>query len=140
MTKEASPDKAIAKAPERRVRRTPISGHRNILTVTGKEAGYEYRFVNDTGDRVESFKEDGWEVVPSKDVRIGDKRVGAPTTTGSAAEASVGQGQKAVLMRIKEEWYDDDQAAKQAHVQQTEEAMKEKALDGTYGKFELTRT
>lgn len=137
--KEASPDKAIAKAPERRVRRTPISGHRNVLTVVGKEAGYQYRFVNDAGDRVESFKEDGWEVVPAKDVRIGDKRVGAPTTTGSAAEASVGQGQKAVLMRIKQEWYDEDQAAKQAHVQQTEEAMKEKALDGTYGKFEVTR-
>jgi hypothetical protein len=134
MTKEA-----IAKTPERRVRRTPINGRRNVLTVVGKDPDYEYRFVNDTGDRVEQFKEDGWEVVAQDKVRIGDKRVGAASAPGSIAEASVGGGQKAILMRIRKDWYEEDQALKQAHVNRTEEATREKALDGTYGKLELSR-
>ena len=136
----ANQKEAIAKAPERRVRRSSISGHRNVLTVAGKEAGYEYRFVNNTGDRVASFEDDGWEVVPAEAVRIGDKRVGSATPTGTAAEASVGQGQKSILMRIREDWFKEDQEAKQAHVNRTEEAMRDKALDGTYGKFEISRS
>lgn len=133
-----SQKEAIAKTPERRVRRTPI-GKRNVLSVVGKEAGYEYRFVNDTGDRVETFKENGWEVVPNKGVRIGDKRVSAATPEGSIAKASVGDGIQAVLMRIPTEYYEEDQAAKQALVNASEEATRQKALDGTYGKLELTR-
>lgn len=133
-----SQKEAIAKAPERRVRRNPI-GQRNVLSVLGKEAGYEYRFVNDTGDRVESFKENGWEVVQNKDVRIGDKRIEQTKADGSIAQASVGGGMKAVLMRIREDWYQEDQAAKQAHVNASEEAMRQKALDGTYGDLKITR-
>jgi hypothetical protein len=136
-----SDKEAIAKAPARRVRRTPI-GRRNVLTVSGKEAGYEYRFVNDEGDRVQEFLDNGWEVVPQNDsLRIGDKRLNAPTgSEGTAAVASVGQGQKAFLLRIRDEYYKEDQAAKQAHVDATEAATKEKALDGNYGKLEITRS
>lgn len=134
-----SQKEAIAKAPERRVRRTPL-GRRNVLTAAGKEPGYEYRFVNDSGDRVALFQEAGWEIVPAKNVRIGDKRVGAPTADGSAATASVGGGTKAYLMRQREDWYAEDQAAKQAYVNATEEATKEKALDGNYGDLKITRS
>jgi hypothetical protein len=133
MTKEA-----IAKAPERRVRRTPV-GQRQILSVSGKDPNYEYRFVNDTGDRVQDFLDNGWEKVPAKNVRVGDKRVNSPTPEGTDATASVGRGQKAYLLRIKKDWYEEDQAAKQAQVNSTEEAMREQALDGTYGKLELGR-
>ena len=44
-------EKTAPVAQRGRVKRTPING-RNILNVTGKEPGYEYRFVNDVGDRV----------------------------------------------------------------------------------------
>jgi hypothetical protein len=133
MTKEA-----IAKAPERRVRRTPINT-RNVLTVSGMEPGYVYRFVNDTGERVQAFQENGWEKVPAKDVRVGDKRIGQATSEGSDATASVGGGMKAYVLRIKKEWFDEDKAAKQALVNKTEEATRQQALDGTYGKLELSR-
>lgn len=132
----ANQKEAIAKAPERRVRRTPI-GQRNVLTVAGKEPGYEYRFVNDAGDRVQEFLDNGWEVVQSSNVSIGDKRLGNPTSEGSAAVASVGQGMKAVVMRIKDEYYQEDQAAKQAYVQKTEDAIRGEALDGTYGTLDI---
>jgi len=134
MTKEA-----IAKAPERRTRRTPVEG-RNILTVSGKEEGYDYRFVNDTGDRVQAFLDNGWEKVPAKNVRVGDKRLGVPGTEGSDAMASVGQGTKAYVLRIRSDWYAEDQAAKQAKVNASEEATRQQALDGTYGKLDVTRS
>lgn len=127
---------AIAKAPERRVRRTPI-GQRNVLTLSGKEPGYVYRFVNDVGDRIQEFIDNGYEVVKGSKVSIGDKRLGTASAEGSAAQAAVGQGTKAIAMRIREDWYQEDQAAKQAYVKQTEDAMKGEALDGTYGKLDL---
>lgn len=135
MTKEKE---AIAKAPERRPRRTPI-GTRQILSVMGKDPDYEYRFVNDTGDRVQAFLDNGWEKTPAKSVRVGDKRVNSPTPEGSDTVASVGGGQKSFLLRIKKDWYEEDQAAKQDAVNATEEATREQALNGTYGKLDIGR-
>ena len=129
---------AIAKAPSGRVQRTPV-GTRNVLTVSGKDPSYEYRIINDSGDRVQEFLDAGYELVEKDSVRVGDKRVNAATAEGSKAHLSVGQGQKAFVVRIKKEWYQEDQARKQAHVNQLEEATKAKALDGTYGKLEITR-
>ena len=128
----------IAKAPAGRVRRTPV-GRRNVLTVSGKEPGYVYRIVNDQGDRIQQFLQAGYEFVEQKDVQVGDTRIGNPSATGSNAEAMVGGGKRAYVMRIKQEWYDEDQASKQAHVDATEAATKEKALDGNYGKLEISR-
>lgn len=133
-----SEKEVIAKAPITRVRRNPV-GQRNILTVAGKEPGYDYRFVNDEGDRVQEFLDNGWEIVEKKTVRIGDKRVGQAAPEGSAATASVGQGKTAFVLRIREEWKKEDDVAKQALVDASEQAMKEKALDGTYGKLEIGR-
>jgi hypothetical protein len=128
----------IAKAPERRVRRTPV-GRRNVLTISGKEPGYEYRIVNDDSDRVQEFLDNGWEVVERDSIRIGDKRIGQGTGEGTAAEVSVGQGMKAFVLRIKEEWYKEDQAAKQAQVTATEAATKADALNGTYGELKISK-
>jgi hypothetical protein len=133
MTKEA-----IAKSPSGRVRRTPV-GVRNVLTVGGKDPAFEYRIVNDTGDRVEQFRAAGYEVVSAKDVTVGDRRVNAASAEGSAASVSVGAGVKGVVMRINKEWYAEDQARKQADVAQTEAATKADALNGTYGKLDISR-
>lgn len=129
---------AIAKSPSGRVRRTPV-GVRNVLTVGGKDPAYEYRIVNDTGDRVEQFKSAGYEVVSAKDVTVGDRRVNAASAEGSSATVSVGGGSKAVVMRIKKEWYEEDQVRKQSDVDQTEAATKADALKGTYGKLDISR-
>lgn len=129
---------AIAKSPSGRVRRTPV-GVRNVLTVSGKEAGYEYRIVNDTGDRVEQFKAAGYEVVSAKDVTVGDRRVSAASAEGTAATVSVGGGTKGVVMRIPKEWYDEDQARKQSDIDALEASTKADALNGTYGKFDVSR-
>jgi hypothetical protein len=128
----------IAKAPERRIRRTSL-GARQILALANKEPGYEYRFVNDSADRVQRFLDAGWEMVSAEDVRIGDKRVNSPSPEGSHAVASVGQGMKAYVLRIKDEWYEEDQAAKQAQVNAIEDSTRAEALNGTYGTLEISR-
>ena len=127
-----------SKAPSGRVSRTPI-GTRNILTVKGKDPNYVYRHVNDMDDRISMFQEAGYELVQDESVVVGDKRVNAASSLGSAKAVSVGQGTKAYLMRIKRDWYEEDQAKKLSNVADIERATKEKALDGTYGDLKLSR-
>jgi hypothetical protein len=124
-----------------RTKRTPVNG-RNILTVSGKEPGYVYRVVNDQGDRIQQFLDAGYEIVAAKDVRVGDRRVDTATPEGSNAQVVVDKsnGQKAVVLRVKEEWYKEDQAAKQTFVNDQESTIT-KNLSGKadYGQVKLGR-
>jgi len=129
---------AISKAPSGRVTRTPVS-QRNILTVKGKDPNYEYRVVNDVDDRIAQFIEGGYELVEDNSHDVGDKRVSQGTSVGSKKVFSVGGGTKGYLMRIKKEWYQEDQDRKQRFVNQQEASIKEKALDGNYGSLEIKR-
>lgn len=129
---------AIAKSPSGRVRRTPV-GARNVLTVGGKHPDFEYRIVNDEGDRVEQFKAAGYDVVSASDVTVGDRRINAATSEGTTAQVSVGGGMKAVVMRIKKEWYEEDQAAKITSIAASEAATKTEALKGNYGSLDINR-
>lgn len=130
------------KARSERAKRTPING-RNVLGASGKEPGYRYRFVNDMGDRVETFKERGWELVDSASVKLGDRRVDLGSNLGSKAQVSVDKsGGKAFLMRIPEDWYLEDQAEKARSIAEQELAMKQQALANNElktGKLEITR-
>ena len=129
----------MAKTKERPVR-IPVSGERNILTVVGKDPNYVYRWVNDAeaGMRIDRFKAGGWEVVEKEAVKVGDKVVDQGTGVGSVTTRYVGQGTTAVLMRIPKEWYDEDQEAKQAKLDEIDDAMRAEALaPGSYGSLSL---
>lgn len=128
MSRELTP-----KSPSGRVKRTPITV-RNRLAVRDQDPNYHYRIVNDIEDRIEQFKEQGYEPVNAGPV--GDKRVDTSTGLGSVPTFSVGQGTKAVVMRIKKEWYAEDQEAKDARVNATEETMRQDAKKAAdYGSF-----
>lgn len=121
-------------------KRTPING-RNVLTVTGKEPGYTYRVVNDVGDRIQQFLDAGYELVESAAVKVGDRRVDNASAEGSKAQVSVGKtGEKAFVMRIKDEWYKEDQQAKAAEVDKLEQSIT-KNLTGKadYGSVKVDR-
>jgi len=131
------PNSTVASA---RPKRTPLS-QRNRLSVRNQEPGYHYRIVNanleNDPDRIQSFIDQGYELVPRDKVgTVGDKRVDGATPLGSSSEISVGQGTKAVVMRIREDWYKEDQAAKQALVDSTEQTMRK---DADYGKVEFSK-
>jgi hypothetical protein len=126
---------------KRTTRRTPINGVRNVLTVQGKDPDFEYRIVNDEGDRVAQFESMGYEVVTDQNVKVGDRRIANPTKEGSPVQVSVGGGVKGYVMRIKKDWYAEDQASKQSRVNETEEAMKKDARkNADYGKLDISQS
>lgn len=127
-------------AKKRTRKRVPISGARNILTVQGKEPGFEYRIVNDDGDRISTMEERGYEVVTDTSIKVGDRRIANPTQQGSPVRVSVGGGVQGVLMRIPKEWYEEDQAAKAAQVNELEATTKKEAqANSDYGKIKISK-
>jgi len=110
-----------------RVRRTPI-GQRNKLAVKDQDPNYHYRIVNVTNDRVEQFIEQGYEIVPT--TKVGDKRVDSPSSLGSATEVPVGNGVKAIVMRQRKDWYEEDQRTKQKSIDDLEATMNQAAKRG----------
>ena len=135
MTKQTTPSVASA-----RPRRSPLAA-KSVLSVRNKEDGYFYRIVNTNlekdPERVERLIERGYEIVPKdKSGPIGDKRVDAPSAPGSASTLSVGQGTKAVLMRIPMEYKLEDDAIKQQAVDDMEQSMRRPA-NADYGKLTI---
>jgi hypothetical protein len=83
------------------------------------------------------MKEAGYEIVPrAASGKLGDDRVDNASSMGSAAEISVGQGTKAILMRQRKEFYDQDQATKQAEIDAIERTMKRESKSD-YGTLEV---
>jgi hypothetical protein len=126
------------KPKTQRARRTTLAD-RSPLHVTNKDPQREYRIVNDTGDRISMFIERGWRIEVDPNMKVGERRLGTPSKEGSPQQVSVGGAQKAYVMSIEKEYYDEDFKAKQDDVDETERIIKEKALDGTYGKLEINR-
>jgi hypothetical protein len=114
-------------AQVKRVRRTPLNV-RNRLSIANRDPNKHYRIVNVKDDRIEQFKEQGYEI--EHGVQVGDRRADAPSVLGSASEISVGQGVRAVLMSIPKEYFEEDQAAKQGQIDELEGSMKSDAARG----------
>lgn len=117
----------ITRKQSQRPTRTPINGTRNVLKIKGQEAGYMYRVVNDEGDRIAELEAAGYELVKDKSIQVGDRRVANPTQEGSPVKVSVGKGVQGYVMRIREDWYKEDQAKKLAPVNELEAQMKRDA-------------
>lgn len=141
----ASTTAKVAAKPSRPTRAPVRMGGRNVTTVSGKEPGWSYRIVNDVGDRIEELKARGYEVV-THDVSIGDRRVASAKGVGTPATLKVGGGITGVLMRIPQEFKDEDDKVKQAEVDKMEEAIKGRVnpatgqTSGDYGKVEISKS
>ena len=125
---------------ERKKIRIPIST-RNILKAPVRK-GFHRRFFNDVDDRIARAEDAGYNFVKG-DVPTGDKSVGDGSKKGSCVTKSVGGGRVAYLMEIPQEYYDEDQKAKQDEIDETERGMitnigtKEAGTDGRYGKIAI---
>ena len=112
---------------------------RGPQTINGdKDPNYVYRFVNDTGSRIANFQSAGYEFVEDKDLVVGDSRVFDPSDIGSGKRVTSNDGTVSYLMRTKKEYYDEDQASKAALIDETEQAMKQEATKGMYGKLNIS--
>ena len=119
-----------------RPKRVPL-GQRNRINIRNKDPNYVYRVVNDIDDNIAVRQAQGYEIVPADEAgQVGDRRVDNPSTLGSSTHFSVGQGTMAVVMRIPREYYEEDQASKQAKL---DEIDKQIVRDADYGQVRLTK-
>lgn len=128
-------------AETKRVRRTPINGTRNkIPVIKNPDPDYVYRYVYDSpnDDRIAEMLERDYEVADSNKTQVVQtKRVADPSALGSQVTVPSGSN-KLVLMRIKKEYFEEDQKAKMEHVNSMESTMNA-PVEGSYGKVEITR-
>ena len=114
---------------------------RNKLTVQGRDENFVYRWVNSddykNAGRIEKFLQMGYTFVNEEDVTAAEQEDAKASNLGSHLGRPVGHGTRAVLMKIPKEFYEEDQAEKQAEVDATEKGMVDKELianaDGLYG-------
>lgn len=116
-----------------RPKRVPIAG-RSRLAIRNRDPNYHYRIVNvnleSDPDRVSNLIEQGYEIVENPG-KVGDNQVDNPSALGSASQISVGQGTKAIVMRIRKDWFQEDQALKQLEVDKTEQHADKRADYGS---------
>jgi hypothetical protein len=121
-----------------RVARKPLT-QRGPQAIAGEvDKDFSYRFVNDTGSRIHNFQAAGYELVTGDDLAVGDNRVSDASDLGSAKRVISNDGTTSYLMRIKKDWYEEDQATKAAALKEQEAAMKQEASSGMYGKLNIT--
>lgn len=129
--------RAEAISQERRRRNTnALAGHRQRLAIREElDPDFTYRWVNDDGTRMHDLTvNDDWEIVEN---RSGTMK---PDGTGMGAEVAVpvGRGEngrplRAVLLRKRKDWYDDDERAKQRRIDDVEAGLKVGAVPGADG-------
>jgi hypothetical protein len=121
--------------------RVPLHEQRDQLTVEGRDPNFVYRWVNDVEDRIAKMKLAGYVVEEKKNVEVGDPALETKqTSTSSIVEKNVGGRTKAILMKQRKDWYDEDQTAKQRQVDESEAAMhRDNESRSDYGKVEIHR-
>lgn len=118
-------------SPQKKRERRPINGHRTILEVRGKEPGFHYAWIGD--DKVYAATEGGFEYV-THPVEVGSKRIDVSQMQGTKISRNLGGGLVGYLMRIPQDWYDEDMAAEQERVNEQERArVKDSSSDGLSG-------
>lgn len=121
----------MALAPTKRPKRTPL-GARARLSFGKQDPNFVYRVINDQDDRLLQAQEAGYEFVIG-DEKLGDTRVAEGGAIDSRISKPVGNNTRGYLMRIPKEFYEEDQAAKAARIDETEKAMKPDKSKGQYG-------
>jgi hypothetical protein len=131
----------VAETASARPKRIPV-GDRPKLAVVGKDPNYEYRWVNDTPGRIAMFKQGGWEICTNQEVDVGNFRAEDNSGEGSLACQVVdgGTGLKAYVMKIKKEWFLEDQKEREKENARLEDTLRPNYNDGEYGKIVIDRS
>ena len=129
-------------AKRRTIQKRQGNDTRNVLTVHGIKDNdeYVYRFVNDTGDRIQRLWSEGYEFVDKAGKIVGDTTVESARGTDSLMKKGVGQGVTAYLMKIPRELYEEYQAQKEERNRAVDEQIKRSGREqGAYGSIETSR-
>lgn len=128
---------------EGRQRRVPLGAPELKLSVPQAEddKDHVYRFINDTTGRLQRAVAGGWEYVEDS-MFVGSGSESGDSDADSRISRVVGKQANgepliAYLMKIKREWYEEDQDKKQSAIDEVENTIKhghfnEKAEDARY--------
>lgn len=110
------------------------------LYIPNPPAGYVLRFVEDRSENGASITKrlaNDWEFVTTEDdIQISEGYVFTHGQFGGCYRIPAGKNSLnwLYLMKIREEWYEEDQAAKQARIDKSEKGLfKVDKTDGEYG-------
>lgn len=120
--------------------RPPVNGRGDVLTLDVKsndKEDYVYRVFNDKGTRIARYKQYGWEPCSVDEVTIGTRNtIGAGDVASVTVDSS--DGTQGIVMKIRKDWYDEDQKAKANAIDKTERAITgESENEGNYGKVSI---
>ncbi len=126
--------------------RIPVSSNRSPLLYRNLDTkNYFHKWVIDKDDRIAKFLEGGYEFVEAVNKKVGESTVESQSQDlqGTRVSKAAGYGGlRLYLMRIKKEWYDEDQAVKQREIDELEATMRP-AKSGSasidYGKVSFSR-
>jgi hypothetical protein len=112
-----------ASRPTRKTTLADAHGHAK-LGVVNPEPGYKYYVENDDGDKIAKRQSLGWEVVESGNEAGTYMGAINPKEVGTAVQTTVNPwGTKGVLMKQREEWWQEDQDFKAKQIDKSEEAL-----------------
>jgi hypothetical protein len=113
---------------EERKKRIPLGAQRVKGSVRYKDPKFVYRWMNDLPGRLDMALDGGYTFVRKEGVEIGDTGT-KNTNLGSmvsqyAGRDESGQAFNRYLMRIKKEWWDEDQRAKSDEIDNVDRAIR----------------
>jgi len=113
---------------EDRKKRVPV-GVKQYTLKSNHTPGKVGRWVNDKGDRLQRFQDGGYEFVSDPDATESSDGLGSKKN--KVVDRTTGE--KAYLMEIDKELYDEDQAVKQEKLDLIDNQIKEGALNNQLG-------
>jgi len=112
-----------------RTARIPLGTPRRKLSFDNQDPNYVYRWINDAPGRLQNAEVGGYEYVTTDEAQsgIGDEDMrNEDTGMGEKISAVVDSrtGKKAYLMKIKRQWYEEDQAEKQRPLNEFDDQLR----------------
>jgi|TARA_R100001594_G_scaffold147845_1_gene201636 hypothetical protein len=122
-----------------RPKRIPMAEARQILNVDDVPDHLVARWVLDTKNRCQVFENAGYQYITDRGLAVGDRKVDGSKAAGSVV-CKVGNstGEMLYLMAIDRTFYEEDQASKQARIDEIEEELyAQTSKEGHYGNLDL---
>jgi hypothetical protein len=136
-TREEQAARTTTRDETGRSKRVPLGVARSKLSVPTRQ-GYVRRWINDTEGRLINATEGGYEYAQDQSLQIGSPDIDNENRDLGARISRVvdkSTGQKAYLMEIKEEFYKEDQAAKQKDLDVTDNLIKHGKLNDEENRY-----
>jgi len=134
LTIEEKKEQALTRTTNERTTRERVrnvfNGTQAKLTVNKQIPGYHLHIFNDEPGRVQTAIDGGWEFVTPDEVGgVKDSVTSGNTDLGDKVRFLVGTSEKgdglyAYLLKIKQEWYDEDQAEIQKRNDRVDDAIR----------------